>query len=57
MPSIQGIFYYFYAFYSRHNHISFKVTLRSGIKNKNFVFCFVIPLTCCNFAHGFQNGS
>ena len=44
MPSIQGIFYYFYAFYSRHNHISFKVMLRSGIKNKNFVFCFVIPL-------------
>ena len=56
MPSIQGIYYYFYAFYSRH-HISFKVTLRSGIKNKNFVFCFVIPLTCSNFAHGFQNGS
>ena len=57
MPSIQGIFYYFYAFYSRHNHISFKLTLRSVIKNKNFVFCFVIPLTCSNFAHGFQNGS
>ena len=57
MPFIQGIYYYFYAFYSRHNHISFKVTLRSGIKNKNFVFCFVIPLTCSNFAHGFQNGS
>ena len=43
MPSIQGIYYYFYAFYRWHNHISFKVTLRSGIKNKNFVFCFVIP--------------
>lgn len=57
MPSIQGIYYYFYAFYRRHNHISIKVTLRSGIKNKNFVFCFVIPLTCSNFAHGFQNGS
>lgn len=57
MPSIQGIYYYFYAFYRRHNHISFKVTLRSGINNKNFVFCFVIPLTCSNFAHGFQNGS
>ncbi len=23
---------------------------RSGIKNKNFVFCFVIPLTCTTFA-------
>ena len=57
MPSIQGIYYYFYAFYRWHNHISFKVTLRSGIKNKNFVFCFVIPLTCSNFAGGFQNGS
>lgn len=57
MPSIQGIYYYFYAFYRRHNHISIKVTLRSGIKNKNFVFCFVIPLTCSNFADGFQNGS
>lgn len=57
MPSIQGIYYYFYAFYRRHNHISFKVTLRSGIKNKNFVFCFVIPLTCSNFVDGFQNGS
>lgn len=57
MPSIQGIYYYFYAFYRRHNHISFKVTLRSGIKNKNFVFALVIPLICCNFADGFQNGS
>lgn len=57
MPSIQGIYYYFYAFYRRHNHISFKVTLRSGIKNKIRSFCFVIPLTCCNFAGGFQNGS
>ncbi len=57
MPSVQGIYYYFYAFYRRHNHISFKVTLRSGIKIKNFVFCFVIPLACSNFAHGFQNGS
>lgn len=57
MPSVQGIYYYFYAFYRRHNHISIKVTLRSGIKNKNFVFCFVIPLTCSNFAQGFQNGS
>ena len=57
MPSVQGIYYYFYAFYRWHNHISFKVTLRSGIQNKNFVFCFVIPLTCSNFADGFQNGS
>ena len=57
MPSVQGIYYYFYAFYRWHNHISFKVTLRSGIKNKNFVFCFVILLTCSNFADGFQNGS
>ena len=57
MPSVQGIYYYFYAFYRRHNHISIKVTLCSGIKNKNFVFCFVIPLTCSNFAGGFQNGS
>lgn len=57
MPSVQGIYYYFYAFYRWHNHISFKVTLRSGIKNKNFVFCFGIPLTCSNFADGFQNGS
>ena len=57
MSSIQGINRYFYAFYRRHNHISFKVTLRSGIKNKNFVFCFAIPLTCSNFADGFQNGS
>ena len=41
MPSIQGIFYYFYAFYSRHNHISFKVTLRSGItKTSYFVLLF-----------------
>lgn len=31
MPSIQGIYYYFYAFYRWHNHISFKVMLRSGI--------------------------
>lgn len=31
MPYIQGIYYYFYAFYRRHNHIFFKVTLRSGI--------------------------
>lgn len=54
MSSIQGINRYFYAFYRRHNHISFKVTLRSGIKNKNFVFCFVIPLTCSNFADDFQ---
>lgn len=57
MPSVQGIYYYFYAFYRWHNHISFKVMLRSGIKNKNFVFRFVIPLTCSNFADGFQNGS
>ena len=57
MPSVQGIYYYFYAFYRWHNHIPIKVTLRSGIKNKNFVFCFVIPLACSNFAHGFQNGS
>ena len=57
MPSVQGIYYYFYAFYRWHNHISFKVTLRSGIKIKNFVFCFVIPLACSNFADGFQNGS
>ena len=49
MPSVQGIYYYFYAFYRWHNHISFKVTLRSGIKIKNFVFCFVIPLACSNF--------
>ena len=26
MPSVQGIYYYFYAFYRWHNHISFKVT-------------------------------
>lgn len=32
MPSIQGIYYYFYAFYRRHNHISIKVTLRSVSK-------------------------
>lgn len=31
MPCIQGIYYYFYAFYRRHNHIFFKVTLHSGI--------------------------
>lgn len=31
MPSIQGIYYYFYAFYRWHNHISFKVMLHSGI--------------------------
>ena len=57
MPSVQGIYYYFYAFYRWHNHIPIKVTLRSGIKNKNFVFALVIPLICSNFAHGFQNGS
>lgn len=57
MTSIQGINRYFYALYRRHNHISIKVTLRSGINSKNFVFCFVIPLTCSNFADGFQNGS
>ena len=37
--------------------IAFQASLRYYQKNKNFVFCFVIPLTCCNFAHGFQNGS
>ena len=31
MPSVQGIYYYFYAFYRWHNHISFKVMLHSGI--------------------------
>lgn len=31
MPSVQGIYYYFYAFYRRHNHISIKVMLHSGI--------------------------
>lgn len=38
MPSVQGIYYYFYAFYRWHNHISFKVTLRSGIKTKTSYF-------------------
>lgn len=31
MPSVQGIYYYFYAFYRWHNHISFKVMLHSGM--------------------------
>ena len=30
----------------------FKGRRRSGIKNKNFVFCFVIPLTCTTFKLG-----
>ena len=42
MPSVQGIYYYFYAFYRWHNHISFKVMLRSGITKQNtkFLFCY-----------------
>ena len=42
MPSIQGIYYYFYAFYSRHNHISFKVTLHSGIIKSKQLSCFAL---------------
>lgn len=43
MPSVQGIYYYFYAFYRRHNHISIKVMLHSGIpkcKTSSFVLLF-----------------
>lgn len=44
MPSVQGIYYYFYAFYRWHNHISFKVMLHSGITKANTKFCiWVFP--------------
>lgn len=57
MPFIQGIYYYFYAFYSRHNHISFKVTASErNNKTKYEVFVFYSRAQR-NFAHGFQNGS
>lgn len=43
MPSVQGIYYYFYAFYRWHNHISIKVMQHSGIpkcKTSYFVLVF-----------------
>ena len=57
MPSVQGIYYYFYAFYRWHNHISFKVTLRSGITKQKLRILFCYSRTQRNFADGFQNGS
>lgn len=57
MPSVQGIYYYFYAFYRWHNHISFKVTASErNNKTKYEVFVFY-SRTQHNFADGFQNGS
>lgn len=57
MPSIQGIYYYFYAFYRRHNHISIKVTASErNNKTKDEVFVFYSRAQR-NFADGFQNGS
>ena len=41
MPSVQGIYYYFYAFYRWHNHISFKVTA-SERNNKTKYEVFVL---------------
>ena len=57
MPSVQGIYYYFYAFYRWHNHISFKVTLRSGITKQKLRILFCYSRAQRNFADGFQNGS
>lgn len=57
MPSVQGIYYYFYAFYRWHNHISFKVTASErNNKTKYEVFVFYSRAQR-NFADGFQNGS
>lgn len=57
MPSVQGIYYYFYAFYRWHNHISIKVTASErNNKTKYEVFVFY-SRTQRNFADGFQNGS
>lgn len=57
MPSVQGIYYYFYAFYRWHNHIPIKVTASErNNKTKYEVFVFYSRAQR-NFAGGFQNGS